>query len=58
METHMLQTIKSTVALAKDRRGVAAVEYAVIAGCIVIGIAAAFTTLGTKISSFFTALTF
>ena len=54
----MLQTIKLTIAVAKDRRGVTAVEYAVIAGCIVIGIAAAFTSLGTKISTFSNGLTF
>ena len=54
----MLQTLKSNLALLKDRRGVTAVEYAVIAGCIVLGIATAFTALGTKISTFFTGLTF
>jgi Flp pilus assembly pilin Flp len=54
--TDVFQTLKANFALFKDRRGVTAVEYAVIAGCIVLGIATAFTALGTKISTFFTGL--
>jgi Flp pilus assembly pilin Flp len=52
-----LEILKSSVALLKDRRGVTAVEYAVIAGVVVVGIASAFTVLGGKLSDFFTALT-
>jgi Flp pilus assembly pilin Flp len=36
---------------------VTAVEYAVIAGVVVVGIASAFTALGTKLSTFFAGLT-
>jgi pilus assembly protein Flp/PilA len=52
----VLQIIKSNLALLKDRRGVTAVEYAVIAGVVVVGIAGAFTALGTKLSAFFDGL--
>jgi pilus assembly protein Flp/PilA len=38
-------------ALAGDRRGVTAVEYAVIAGVVVLVIVTAFTTLGNNIST-------
>lgn len=37
-----------------DRKGVTAVEYAVIAGVIVVAIAAAFTALGGTLTTFFT----
>lgn len=47
----MLEIIKTQVALLKDRRGVTAVEYAVIAGVLVGAVALAFTTLGSTISS-------
>lgn len=54
----MMTMIKTNIALLKDRRGVTALEYAVIAGSIVLGIAAAFTALSTKISTFFNGITF
>ena len=36
-----------------DRRGVTAVEYAVIAGVMVAGVGVAFTTLGTTLATWF-----
>lgn len=52
----MIDTIKSCLTILKDRRGVTAVEYAVIAGVLVTAIAAAFTALGSSIQTFFTGL--
>ena len=52
----MIDTIKTCLAIVKDRRGVTAVEYAVIAGVLVTAIATAFTTLGSSITTFFTGL--
>jgi Flp pilus assembly pilin Flp len=53
----LLQFIELNLALLKDRRGVTAVEYAVIAGVVVVGIASAFTALGGKLTTFFNGLT-
>lgn len=50
----MSDTIRMLKLIVKDPRGVTAVEYAVIAGVIVIAIATAFNALGTKLTTFFT----
>ena len=52
----MSETIKFALLVLKDRRGVTAVEYAVIAGVLVASIGAAFTALGTTLKTFFTGL--
>jgi Flp pilus assembly pilin Flp len=44
--------------LRADKRGVTAVEYAVIAGTLVAGIGAAFVALGTNLTTWFTGFTF
>jgi Flp pilus assembly pilin Flp len=55
----MLEILKIYWTLLRtDRRGVTAVEYAVIAGVLVTAVATAFTTLGTRLESFFNGLTF
>ena len=47
-----MQTIKaSVVKFAKDEDGLTIVEYAVAGGLITLAVAAAFTTLGTTIST-------
>ena len=50
-----LTYIKLMNALKNDRRGVTAVEYAVVAGALVTAIAAAFTSLGAELGTFLTA---
>lgn len=52
----MFDMIKVCRSMLTDRRGVTAVEYAVIAGVLVTAIGAAFTALGTKLTTFFTGL--
>ena len=52
----MLQKLKSVAALFTDRSGVTAVEYAVIAGVVVVSVAAAFNALGSTLKTFFTGL--
>jgi len=53
----MLQKLKKSAAsLLTDRSGVTAVEYAVIAGVVVVSVAAAFNALGTTLKAFFTGL--
>ncbi|HEY5301999.1 MAG TPA: Flp family type IVb pilin [Acetobacteraceae bacterium] len=47
----ILPYIKLMNALYRDRRGVTAVEYAVIAGALVTVIGVAFTNLGTGIGT-------
>jgi pilus assembly protein Flp/PilA len=48
----MREVIDSLASLLKsDRRGVTAVEYAIIAGVVALVIYAAFQTLGTNIST-------
>jgi Flp pilus assembly pilin Flp len=44
--------------LRADKRGVTAVEYAVIAGVMVAAIGTAFTSLGTTLKAYFTAFNF
>ena len=50
----MLACYRLAVLLANDRRGVTSVEYAVVAGVLVVLIVGAFTTLGTGISTLLT----
>ncbi len=53
----MLEIILPKIkALIDDTRGVTAVEYAVIAGVVVLVIVTAFTSLGTSISNGITAV--
>jgi pilus assembly protein Flp/PilA len=52
----MRDTIRMLKLIVKDPRGVTAVEYAVIAGVIVVAIATAFTTLANKLTGFFNTL--
>jgi len=53
----MYEMIKANlVALKGDRRGVTAVEYAVIAGVMVVGVAAAFTAFGSKLQTYLSGL--
>jgi Flp pilus assembly pilin Flp len=54
----LFEIFKTHVALLKDRRGVTAVEYAVIAGVLVLAIGGAFTALGTTLKTYFSNLTF
>jgi Flp pilus assembly pilin Flp len=53
----MNEVIKAGLrALKGDRRGVTAVEYAVIAGVMVVAVAAAFTAFGSTLLNYLTAL--
>lgn len=53
----MFETFKTCwTMLRADKRGVTAVEYAVIAGVLVTVIATAFTTLGTSLDTYFSGL--
>ncbi len=52
-----LSYIKLMNALSRDRRGVTAVEYAVVAGAIVGAVAIAFKDLGGRIDTYLTGLT-
>jgi len=52
----LFEILKIQIALLKDRRGVTAVEYAVIAGVLVLAIGGAFTQLGTTLTNYFTNL--
>lgn len=55
----MFETVKTCwLILRTNRRGVTAVEYAVIAGVLVAAIGTAFTTLGTTLKTFFSGFTF
>lgn len=42
--------------LPRDRKGVTAVEYAVIAGVMVVAVAAAFTSFGDTLKTYLTGL--
>jgi pilus assembly protein Flp/PilA len=53
----MFTFLKNLSALAKDERGVTALEYGLIAGLIAVVIISAVTALGTKLSTTFTAIT-
>ena len=52
----MIKYLASLMTLKTDRRGVTAIEYGLIAALIAVVIAAAVTTVGTKVSSTFTAI--
>jgi len=55
----MLETFKTCwILLRADKRGVTAVEYAVIAGVLVAAIGTAFTTLGDTLKTFFAGFNF
>ena len=55
----MLESLKTCwILLRADKRGITAVEYAVIAGVLVAAIGTAFTTLGTTLKTFFAGFTF
>jgi Flp pilus assembly pilin Flp len=47
----MLDTLKLIKTMWADRRGVTAVEYAVVAAGLIAVAATAFTTLGTRLSN-------
>ena len=53
----MINDLKFCLTILKDRRGVTAVEYAVVAGVLVTAFGAAFTALGGKINTFLNGLT-
>ncbi len=53
----MLTFLKNLTALAKDERGVTALEYGLIAGLIAVVIVTSVTALGTKLSSTFATVT-
>lgn len=52
----MLQKIRPWLALAKDRRGVTALEYGMIAALIAVVIIGVITTLGTTLQAKFQAI--
>jgi Flp pilus assembly pilin Flp len=53
----MFEIVKASLAaLQRDKRGITAVEYAVIAGVIVGVVLAAFTAFGTTLENYMTAL--
>lgn len=53
----MLEMLNSAITLLKDRRGVTAVEYAIVAGVVCVTVLAAFNAFGTKITTFMGGLT-
>jgi Flp pilus assembly pilin Flp len=53
----MLDSLNMALTLVKDRRGVTAVEYAVVAGVLCVTILAAFQAFGTRLSTFMGGLT-
>jgi len=55
----MFESLKTCwILLRADKRGITAVEYAVIAGVLVAAIGTAFTTLGTTLKTFFAGFNF
>jgi len=52
----MFTFLKSLSALAKDERGVTALEYGLIAGLVAVVIVTSVTTLGTKLTTTFTSI--
>ena len=52
----MLTFLKNLGALAKDERGVTALEYGLIAGLVAVVIVTSVTALGTKLTGTFTAI--
>ena len=47
----MIKNVKSLLALASDRRGVTALEYAMIAGLVVAVVSIGVTALGTNLGA-------
>ena len=47
----MIKNVKSLLALASDRRGVTALEYAMIAGLVVVAVSVGATALGTNLGA-------
>jgi pilus assembly protein Flp/PilA len=52
----MFTFLKNLRALAKDERGVTALEYGLIAGLVAVVIVTSVTALGTKLNTTFTAI--
>jgi len=52
----MFSFLKSLNALAKDERGVTALEYGLIAGLVAVVIVTSVTSLGTKLAGTFTTI--
>jgi len=52
----MFDFLSSLKALAKDERGVTALEYGLIAGLVAVVIVTSVTTLGTKLQSTFSSI--
>ncbi len=52
----MFAFLKDLRALAKDERGVTALEYGLIAGLVAVVIVTSVTTLGTKLTTTFTSI--
>lgn len=53
----MLTVLNSFKALAKDERGVTALEYGLIAGLVAVAIVTSVTALGTQLSTTFQNIT-
>jgi pilus assembly protein Flp/PilA len=53
----MITILNNLRALAKDERGVTALEYGLIAGLIAVVIVTSVTTLGTRLAAIFTQIT-
>lgn len=53
----MFESLRIVTALVKDRRGVTAVEYAVVAGVLCGVILTAFNTFGSRIQTWMAGLT-
>jgi pilus assembly protein Flp/PilA len=56
-ETEMLAFLNNLRALAKDERGVTALEYGVIAGLLAVVIVTSVPDFGTRLATVFTAIT-
>lgn len=54
----MTTILRAVHALCRDRRGVTAMEYGLIAGVIAVGLATAFTALTGRLTTAFNALNF
>ncbi|TLU72708.1 Flp family type IVb pilin [Lichenicoccus roseus] len=52
----MLNLLRACIGLGVDRRGVTALEYAIIAGVLATVLVTAFTTLGSKMDAAFVAI--
>ena len=52
----MLEIVRTLLALRRNKRGVTAMEYGLIAALIAVAIIGAVTTVGTKLGDTFTAI--